>query len=43
MGDAADIAHEYGLHFPMSWENWHIHSDPNTKVPPPDPTRKAEK
>jgi hypothetical protein len=56
MGDAADIsgnlawfhkhAHEYGLHFPMSYENWHIQADPNATVPVPgatSPTRAAEK
>jgi hypothetical protein len=44
-GDAADLkgdltwfhkhAGEYGLKFPMSYENWHIQSDPSTKVPVP--------
>src|ERR1700731_2047937 len=44
-GDAADVkgdlkwfhehAHEYGLTFPMSYENWHIQLDPNTTVPAP--------
>jgi hypothetical protein len=44
-GDAADLrgnldwfhahAPEYGLHFPMSFERWHIQSDPNTRVPVP--------
>jgi hypothetical protein len=44
-GDAADIkgdlpwfhkhAAEYGLRFPMPYENWHIQADPNTKVPVP--------
>ncbi len=45
MGDAADIkgnlawfhkhAAEYGLRFPMAFENWHIQSAPGTKVPVP--------
>jgi hypothetical protein len=44
-GDAADLrgdlgwfhknAAKYGLRFPMPYENWHIQSDPNTRVPAP--------
>jgi Phage tail lysozyme len=31
-----DHAAEYGLRFPMSYENWHIQSDPNTRVAMPE-------